>query len=223
MFSGLVRHIGRVEHFSGEVVAIKSDLSPKIGASIAVNGACLSVTRFENGVFWADLSSETQGLIALENLRGRVHLEEALALGERLDGHLVQGHIDCVGELRRVEKTKSGFDFWVDCPPQFTPLIAPKGSIAIDGVSLTVNETWEGGFRLTIIPHTFENTLFCAYKPQRRLNIETDIINRAVFHALSCRGGAENGGANGGGAKNSAKSTAKSTAWRDIDSILAGY
>ena len=184
MFSGMIEHIGAIKQFSGETITIKSALSPKIGASIAVNGICLTTTRYKNGEFDAILSKESRDHIAIENLKNKVHLEEALRVNDRLDGHIVQGHIDCIGIIRKIEQSENGFDFFIEFDESKIPLIVPKGSIAIDGVSLTINSLQQNIFRLTIIPHTFKNTLFHTYKINRRVNIETDIINRSIYHIL---------------------------------------
>lgn len=205
MFSGLVKNIGIVKKFDGEILTIKSDIKPKIGASIAVNGACLTATRYKNGEFDVILSKESRDNIAIENLKDRVHLEEALMLSDRLDGHIVQGHIDCTGEIKKIKQSENGFDFYIQFDDDKIPLIVPKGSITIDGISLTINSLQENVFKLTIIPHTFHNTLFHTYKIKRRVNIETDIINRSIYHILQ---------------HTKSKSTPK---WSEIDSILSSY
>ena len=205
MFSGLVKHIGIVKNFSGETITIKSDIKPTIGASIAVNGICLTATRYKNGEFDVVLSKESRDNIAIENLKDRVHLEEALTLNDRLDGHIVQGHIDCIGIIRKIEKNENGFDFYIEFDESKIPLIVPKGSIAIDGISLTINSLQKNIFKLTIIPHTFKNTLFHTYQINRRVNIETDIINRSIYHIL----------------KHIKVESAPN--WRDIDSMLLSY
>lgn len=212
MFSGLIKNIGIVRQLKGEIITIQSDLKPQIGASIAVNGACLTVTRFENNEFDAILSKETRDLIALENLHKKAHLEEALSLSDKLDGHIVQGHIDCIGLIESIQKNQNGFDFIIKFDTNKAPLIVPKGSITIDGVSLTVNSVINDTFRLTIIPHTFYETLFHTYKPKRRVNIETDIINRSVYHILNCL--------NLDSKNNKDSAISK---WQTIDSILANY
>ncbi len=205
MFSGLVTHIGEVVRLNNEIITIKSKLSPKIGASIAVNGTCLTTINTKNNEFEALLSTETRNLIALENLHGKVHLEEALGVSDRFDGHIVQGHIDGIGIIESIKKNDNGFDFFITFDKSLKPLIIPKGSICIDGISLTVNEILENSFRLTIIPHTFYNTLFHTYKPKRRVNIETDIIVRSIYHMLSIQ------------------NTDKTLQWNTINSILASY
>ena len=222
MFSGLIKNIGVVERFDGEMIAVKSAIRPEVGASIAINGICTTAISTNGEVFRAILSKETRECVALENLqmpRAKVHLEEALRLNDRLDGHIVQGHIDSIGEIVRLEHSENGFDFIIAYPQEIRPLLVPKGSIAIDGVSLTLNEVDSSTFRLTIIPHTFNNTLFHTYKPARRVNIETDIFNRSVYHILR---NMRDSGVDLGESKRDWRESAESK-WRQIDSILLGY
>ncbi|RDU64716.1 riboflavin synthase [Helicobacter sp. MIT 14-3879] len=205
MFSGVINNIGIVKKLSSETITIKSSLKPKIGASIAVNGVCVTVIKYKNYEFDAILSKETRDLIALENLNGKVHLEEALKLSDKLDGHIVQGHIDCIGIIKKIQKNQNGFDFTISFDSSKYPLIVPKGSIAIDGISLTINDVNSDTFRLTIIPHTFYETLFHTYKVERRVNIETDILNRSIYHMLKT------------------SNFKKESKWEYIDSILMNY
>ena len=145
MFNGLIREIAQVASFSGDSLRLRARYRPALGDSVAVNGACLSVTRLFADGFTVQLSSETARVIAAQNLRGPVHIEPAMRLGERIDGHLIQGHVDAVGEIYKISKLASGVDFFIRAPLHIAPLLAPKGSVAIDGVSLTINEVLEGG------------------------------------------------------------------------------
>ena len=145
MFNGLIREIAQVASFSGDSLRLRARYRPALGDSVAVNGACLSVTRLFADGFAVQLSSETARVIAAQNLRGSVHIEPAMRLGERIDGHLIQGYIDAVGEIYKISKLLSGVDFFIRAPLHIVPLLAPKGSVAIDGVSLTINEVLEGG------------------------------------------------------------------------------
>ena len=145
MFNGLIREIAQVASFSGDLLRLRARYRPALGDSVAVNGACLSVTRLFADGFAVQLSSETARVIAVQNLRGPVHIEPAMRLGERIDGHLIQGHVDAVGEIYKISKLPSGVDFFIRAPLHIAPLLAPKGSVAIDGVSLTINEVLEGG------------------------------------------------------------------------------
>lgn len=143
MFNGLIREIAQVASFSGDLLRLRARYRPALGDSVAVNGACLSVTRLFADGFAVQLSSETARVIAAQNLRGPVHIEPAMRLGERIDGHLIQGHVDAVGEIYKISKLASGVDFFIRAPLCIAPLLAPKGSVAIDGVSLTINEVLE--------------------------------------------------------------------------------
>ena len=144
MFNGLIREIAQVASFSGDLLRLRARYRPALGDSVAVNGACLSVTRLFADGFTVQLSSETARVIAAQNLRGSVHIEPAMRIGDRIDGHLIQGHVDAVGEIYKISKLASGVDFFIRAPLHIAPLLAPKGSVAIDGVSLTINEVLEG-------------------------------------------------------------------------------
>ena len=184
MFNGLIREIGKIKSFANNKLTIISNLKPSIGDSIAVNGVCLTVTKTYPNAFEVELSPETQKIVPLENYQAgkNVHLEEALRFGDKIDGHLIQGHVDAIGEILEIKKTKNSYDVIIKTDPKIMKYIAPKGSIAIDGVSLTINEVFSDRFRLTIIPHTFENTLFKEYRVLRKVNIETDMFARYIYH-----------------------------------------
>jgi len=184
VFNGLIREIGKVKSFSNNKLSVISKLNPQIGDSIAVNGVCLTVTKTFSGGFVVELSPETQNIIPLENYQSGkfVHLEEALRFGDKIDGHLIQGHIDAIGEILEIKKTQNSYDLIIKTSPEIMKYIAPKGSIAIDGVSLTINEVFSDRFRLTIIPHTFEKTIFKYYKLHQKVNIETDMFARYIYH-----------------------------------------
>ncbi|MFA6628249.1 MAG: riboflavin synthase, partial [Sulfuricurvum sp.] len=136
MFTGLIREMARVKHFSGNRLSLKADHKPKLGDSIAINGTCLSVVSIESDGFSVELSPETLEHIATEKLSGNVHIEPAMMMGDRFEGHIVQGHIDTVGIIRSITDNGNSYDVIVDVDSEFIPLIPPKGSITIDGVSL---------------------------------------------------------------------------------------
>ena len=186
MFNGLIREIGKIKSFSNNKLRIISTYKPQIGDSVAINGVCLTVTKTYPDGFEVELSPETQRIIPLENYTpGKyVHIEPALRFGDRIDGHLIQGHVDAIGEILEIKKNKNSYDVIIKTDPSIIKYIAPKGSIAIDGVSLTVNEVFSDRFRLTIIPHTFQNTLFKYYKVHQKVNIETDMFARYIYHML---------------------------------------
>ena len=185
MFNGLIREIGEVVSFSGNSLRVRAKFRPEhIGDSIAINGACVSVTQILADGFVVEISSETAAVIATQNLHGKVHIEPAMRFGERIDGHLVQGHIDGVGKIAKINKLQSGFDFFIDLPKDLMPFVANKGSVAIDGVSLTINEVLPSGIRLTIIPQTMKDTLFGEYNAGRKVNVETDLLARYAARIL---------------------------------------
>ncbi|MCR8699479.1 riboflavin synthase [Campylobacter ureolyticus] len=205
MFNGLIREFGEVVKFDGKTLSLKSSLKPNIGDSIAVNGACLSVVKvFYNG-FNVELSDESKSVLAVQNLKGKVHLEPALKVGDRVDGHFVQGHIDGLGEIYKITTLKSGFDFFIKLPLNLMPLMANKGSVAIDGVSLTINEVLKDGIRLTIIPLTMKDTLFGEYKVCRVVNVESDLLARYTKRILGY------------------KDKKKELSWEEIDYISSLY
>ncbi|NLK66029.1 MAG: riboflavin synthase [Campylobacteraceae bacterium] len=185
MFNGLIREFAEVVKFDGKTLSLKSNLNPNLGDSIAINGACLSVTAKFNGGFDVELSSESEDVLATENLKGLVHAEPAIRLGDKIDGHLMQGHIDYIGEIYQISRLKTGYDFYIRLPKEAMSLVANKGSIGVDGVSLTISEVLKGSIRLTIIPITMKDTLFGSYKVGRRVNIETDLIARYVKRILN--------------------------------------
>lgn len=188
MFNGLVREIARVKSYQNSILSLIARHKPNLGDSIAVNGACLSVVQvFANG-FAVELSRETRTHIATENLRDKVHIEPALRYGERIDGHLLQGHIDGVGEISRIERNENGVDFFVKIPPNLAQFMAQKGSVAIDGLSLTINEVYQNSIRLTLIPLTLKESLFSSYQVGRRVNIESDLLARYTARIIKMQG-----------------------------------
>ena len=180
MFSGLVREIAVVKGLKDNILTLQAKYRPRIGDSIAVNGACLTAIEILPDGFSLELSSHTQKLVALENYKNRVHIEPALMLSDRLDGHIVQGHIDGVGVISSIGKYENQVEFVICAPLEILRFCIPKGSICIDGISLTIVEVNKEDFKLAIIPHTFEHTLFHTYKPYQRVNIETDIFVRSI-------------------------------------------
>lgn len=182
MFTGLIREFAEVQSYANNILTLRAHYRPRIGDSIAVNGACLTVVELFEGGFSVELSLESRSLLAIENLSGKVHIEPALALGDRLDGHMVQGHVDCVGVIEQMNQRENGLDVEISVPEKFIKFVIPKGSITIDGVSLTVNDVHKKSLRLTIIPHTLEKTLISSYKIGRRVNVETDMFARYLYH-----------------------------------------
>ena len=211
MFTGLIEDTGRVAAFErrGEagVVRIETALPCSeiaIGDSVAVNGACLTVTAKAGTSLTFDVSPETITRTTYRTLRpgDMVNLERALRLGERLGGHIVTGHVDCCGRLARAETRSGNRILEFTLPPEHARLLVEKGSVAIDGISLTVNRVGAGSFSVNIIPHTSARTTLAGLKPGDEVNIETDIIGKYVERlaqpwkngeGLSMRTLAENG------------------------------
>ncbi len=187
VFTGLIREIGTVVDDRNHILSIRSSLKTRIGDSIAVNGVCLTVTDVLSDGFRVEAADETRRIVPPEKLRGRVHLEPAMRMGDRFEGHIVQGHVDTVGTIRRIVQGENATEYYIAVDPEQIPYLVPKGSVAVDGVSLTINDVGEDWFRLTIIPHTVENTLFKEYCPGTRVNIETDLFARYVDHILRHR------------------------------------
>ncbi|HEB9986015.1 riboflavin synthase [Campylobacter jejuni] len=184
MFNGLIREIAKVQSYQNNTLSLTAKHRPNLGDSIAVNGACLSVTKLYEGGFEVELSRESRTHIAIENLKDKVHIEPALRYGDRIDGHLMQGHIDFIGILEKIQKDENGADFHITLPKEAMKFMAEKGSIAVDGVSLTINEILKNGIRLTIIPITFKETLFKDYQVGRKINIESDLLARYIYAQL---------------------------------------
>ncbi|EAL6555648.1 riboflavin synthase [Campylobacter jejuni] len=184
MFNGLIREIAKVQSYQNNTLSLTAKHRPNLGDSIAVNGACLSVTKLYEGGFEVELSRESRTHIAIENLKDKVHIEPALRYGDRIDGHLMQGHIDFIGILEKIQKDENGVDFHITLPKEAMKFMVEKGSIAVDGVSLTINEILKNGIRLTIIPITFKETLFKDYQVGRKINIESDLLARYIYAQL---------------------------------------
>ena len=178
MFTGIVQAVGRIEKLHPHVVATgRLPLSDvRIGDSICVQGCCLTVVRKAKGRLWFDVSRETLRVTTGLDRPGAVNLEKSLALGDRLDGHLVTGHVDGVGVVlgfsRGVLKVKA--------PRNLARYIARKGSICVDGVSLTVNRVSGNAFEVFLIPHTVRVTTLQRLRPGASVNLEIDLLARYV-------------------------------------------
>jgi riboflavin synthase len=193
MFTGLIQGLGQVEAVtpSGKEtrLAIKTLCEmPNIvhGESIAVNGACLTVEEPGKNRFTAYASAETMRLTNLGGLsRGSyVNLERAMALGDRLGGHLVSGHVDCLAVVAALAPAGQSTVYTLDFPAEFGQLVVPKGSVALDGVSLTVNDCSADQLTVNIIPATKAATLICSWQPGTKVNMETDLIGKYVARMI---------------------------------------
>ncbi|HEV2140790.1 MAG TPA: riboflavin synthase [Candidatus Dormibacteraeota bacterium] len=189
MFTGIVSAAARVVAVTGGRVAIDhAGISRhlKRGGSVAVNGCCLTVTKKQGPVFFADVVPETLRRTNLGDLRvgSEVNLELPLTATSTLDGHLVQGHIDGTASVLSVQKVATGKEVTIELPASLARFIAEKGSIAVDGVSLTIAGVDRNSFRVALIPHTLEMTIAKQYKRGTRVNLEADVIARYVARNL---------------------------------------
>ena len=202
MFTGLVAEMGTVERLREGTDLCKLSLRARqvleglqIGDSVAVNGVCLTVTERKSNGFTADVMPETVRRTTLHELRpgDRVNLERALRPSDRLDGHIVQGHVEGVGTIVRIRPEGNALVYGIDAPAALLPYIVPKGSIAVDGISLTVTEVGPSSFGVSLIPHTAAQTTLGLKKPGDRVNLETDILARYIERFLAQRFGAAAG------------------------------
>ncbi|HQQ74672.1 MAG TPA: riboflavin synthase [Pseudomonadales bacterium] len=194
MFTGIIQAVGKLvasENSSGDkklrIHTANLDLSDVIlGDSIATNGVCLTVTDLPGDGFWADVSVETLDYTTLGNLKNgsHVNLEKALRASDRLGGHIVSGHVDGVGEIVSIHSDARSIRYRMRAPKELAKYIAHKGSVCIDGVSLTVNKVEGTEFELNIVPHTQQKTLFGEYKTGTRVNLEVDVIARYLERLL---------------------------------------
>lgn len=193
MFTGIIEHVGRVEKWERNEAAVRFEIQAgpvaegvPIGASVAVNGACLTVTGAAGGVLVFDAIPETLDRTSLGSLRvgSPVNLERALRADGRLDGHIVQGHVDATGEVAALERQGEDVRFAVRCAPDFAGQLVPKGSVAIDGVSLTLVRVESDGFDVALIPHTLRETTLGARAVGDAVNLEADVLGKYVLRYL---------------------------------------
>ncbi len=189
MFTGIVEIVGKIVRFERreELAKILVDAPPvcvgvKRGDSIAVNGACLTVTAIEGGRLSFEAIAETLARTNLGDLTigSGVNLERAMRADQRLDGHIVQGHVDAVGRVRALDRKDADVRLFIECAPSFSQLLVDKGSVAVDGVSLTVVHTERHGFDVALIPHTLESTTLGHRRVGDRVNLEADVLGKYV-------------------------------------------
>ncbi len=194
MFTGIIEAIGHIKSLAinanGARVSVavgKLDMSDvKLGDSIASNGICLTVVAFDSASFSADVSNETlqrTGFVDYK-VNQQVNLEKAMLPTTRFGGHIVSGHVDALAELQSIENKGNSTDYWFSMHESIAPYIAEKGSITVDGISLTVNSLTESSFRLTIVPHTVKETIIDSYQVGSKVNIEVDVMARYIERLL---------------------------------------
>lgn len=198
MFTGLIEDCGSISKLTRTgtearltvITSLPTD-ELQIGDSVAVNGACLTVVTKDRSTFTVDMSPETFDRTTFTNrpIGSSVNLERALRVGDRLGGHIVTGHIDTVGIIQSVRQEQNAIIITIEIPGEFSRYLIPKGSVAIDGISLTINDSETGLFSVSIIPHTLSATTLVNCKSGDRVNIETDILGKYVERLLGSLGG----------------------------------
>ena len=193
MFTGLIEEVGKVKEINRKVDGINVSIEAKnilddikIGDSIAVNGVCLTVVSLSDRGFSFDVSKETLDRSNLKFLKigEYVNLERALKVSDRLGGHIVQGHVDTVGSITKITPLGEHTIFEIEIPPEYLNLVVEKGSIAIDGISLTINSIKNNRLFFNIIPHTIKSTNLQFRKVGDMVNIEFDVIGKYVWNML---------------------------------------
>lgn len=190
MFTGIITDIGTIKEVSGTSdksfkILSQFDLaSINLGDSIACSGVCLTVTSKQNGLLHFDVSNETLSKTTLAdwNIGAKINLEKALRVGDHIGGHNVSGHVDCTARIASIVKDARSWVIDIEPPKEFMPFLAPKGSVAIDGTSLTINKTTSDIISLNIIPHTWENTIISDYHMGNLVNLEVDTMARYIAH-----------------------------------------
>lgn len=192
MFTGLIEEVGIVvsslKKKDNTRICIKTSLNSKIGDSVAVNGACLTVVDIKENIMCFDVSEETISRTNLKYLKhgDLINLERSMIAGvSRLDGHIVLGHVDFVSNIKSIRQLGQHRELDIYIPSSYMLMVVPKGSIAIDGISLTINYVFDDFIRINIIPHTWENTNLKSKKIGDYVNVETDIIGKYVARYIS--------------------------------------
>jgi riboflavin synthase len=195
MFTGIIESVGKLSQLTKknggyrvEISTGKLNLSDvKLGDSIASNGVCLTVVAITSQSFCADVSGETISLTGFANyaIGEVINLEKAVTPTTRLGGHMVSGHVDGIGTIAKIINNGSSDDYWVSAPIELMRYIALKGSITIDGISLTVNGIDDTRFRLTIVPHTSDETTINSFSVGTKVNIEVDQVARYLERLMS--------------------------------------
>jgi riboflavin synthase len=187
MFTGIIQELGRVQSIAPKMIAVKSSFSdPAVGESIAINGVCLTLKRAERAVFYFDTMAETRRATNLGKLRVQspVNLERALKIGESIGGHFVSGHVDEAGKIARINKKPDEVVLEITVSAVNRKYLVPKGSVAVDGISLTVIKVTPQGFAVSLIPLTLKETTLGTAKPGTLVNIEYDQLVKSTMNLL---------------------------------------
>ena len=199
MFTGIITAIGsltRMEHKPDGGARVKINTpwdceNIDLGASIACNGVCLTVVERDKSHFSVDVSEESLAVTSLKSWGegSAINLERALAMGDELGGHIVSGHVDGLAEIMDIHQDGDSYRVKLEAPSHLAPMIAPKGSVALDGISLTVNEVEGNQFGIMVIPHTWTHTTLGENKVGDKINLEVDMLARYVARIISFHGG----------------------------------
>ncbi len=187
MFTGLVERVGRVEALRGGRLVLDAGFEDVVvGESIAVNGVCLTVVKIDRNILEFDLSEETLSRSNLRFLKrgDYVNLERALKLSDRLGGHILQGHVDFTSPIVKLQKTGEHWSLVVEIKPGYEMYFVEKGSVGIDGISLTINKVERRFIYINVIPHTYQNTNLRFRKTGDMVNVEVDIVGKYVVNYL---------------------------------------
>ena len=182
VFTGIVRDVGRVVSFDGARLVVATPIEAAVGDSVAIDGVCLTVAAPYDSRLTFDVVPETLGRV--KPFGGEVNVEPALRAGDPLGGHYVQGHVDAVGRVQSVEAEGDGLRVWIDAPDDVLEYCVEKGSIAVDGVSLTVAEVAEDGFAVALVPHTIAGTTLSTLVPSKAVNLEADVLAKYARKAV---------------------------------------
>jgi len=196
MFTGIIETLGKVEKLEKDGgnlnITIASDITSelKIDQSVAHNGVCLTVVSLDGDSYTVTAIEETLNKTNLDDLElgDEVNLERAMVLGARLDGHIVQGHVDQTAVCKSVEEKDGSWIYGFEYDPKLNNVTIEKGSITVDGVSLTVVDSQKTSFSVAIIPYTYEHTRFHTYKAGTKVNLEFDVVGKYVSRLLELRG-----------------------------------
>ncbi len=202
MFTGIIEHLGRVKQVNlqanSAVIAVdigplKDNVIP--GDSIAINGACLTVTQIKGSEVYFDVSGETlsKTIIGKLTVSDHVNIERSLKIGDKLGGHFVTGHVDCVGTISKIENETGQRTVWFSVSNEITNMMIKKGSVAIDGISLTIVDLKEKLFSVALIPFTLDATTLGFKKAGQKVNIETDMLGKWVKRILTTKDNSTSG------------------------------
>jgi riboflavin synthase len=185
VFTGIVRERSRVASFDGGRVVVETSIEAGIGDSVSLDGVCLTVVERDGGRLVFDVVPETQA--RAKRFGSEVNVEPAVRAGEPLGGHYVQGHVDGVGRVRSTEPEGDGRRVWIEAPPEVLRYCVEKGSVAVDGVSLTIAALGDDAFAVALVPHTLEVTTLGRLERGAEVNLETDVLAKYVERLVTPR------------------------------------